>query len=150
VAVWAAVNTIVCFGIRAIRARLVYQRSGYVRMRRRPGVMAGVGLLAGMIGALLAMYSVKAGSSRLSPPLLAGLVIGLAMLLAALRQRRWKYVAFAALSVGLGLALQFLRPTLEAGCFWYFLLMGTAYLVTGTLTLYLFVRHTPARTLEVE
>jgi hypothetical protein len=142
--VWAVVH----FSTRYIRRRLVYPRSGYLEIRKRPWTLALVGLLAVVSAAAAALWFAKAQSSGLSAPLISGLCIGLAMLIGALRHRVRKFAAYATLSVGIGLALQFVDPTLVSGSSWYFCLMGTAFIISGAPTLYLYVHRTPARSLE--
>lgn len=147
-AVWAAVH----FGTRYIRRRLVYPRSGYAEMRikSRPWKLALTGGLAAVAAAALARFFAGTHSSGISAPLGMGLFVGVAMLIGALRVRMRKFAAFAMLSVAVGFALQFIEPTLESGAFWYFFVMGIAFLITGALTLYLYVRRTQAHNLEAE
>jgi ABC-type multidrug transport system permease subunit len=71
-AVWATVH----FGTRYIRRRLVYSRSGYAEMRKRPWKMALLGaVLAAAIAALSAWYLVRTQSFAMSAPLGMGLLI---------------------------------------------------------------------------
>jgi hypothetical protein len=144
--VWAATH----FGTRAIRARLVYQRSGYIR-RKMPRarvlvlfMLSTAVVSAGVAG--LMVYCVKAGVPVVSAPLITGIGIGATMFIPARRARR--YAVYGMLSVGLGLVLHLLVPAMVPGCCLYYLAMGTALLIGGATTLYWFVRHTPVRTAE--
>jgi hypothetical protein len=147
-AAWAITH----FGVRAIRARLVYQRLGYVRLRSRS--MALVALVAAVVGVtvavVLGVYLARMGPHLLHPMLPGGLVIGLMLLVWAVVLHCPVYVGYAVLSVGIGVALQFLEPGLVSGAVWYFLLMGMAFLIGGAITLCLFVRRTPLQDLEGE
>jgi len=138
-AVWAVVH----FSTRFIRRRLVYPRAGYLAIRKRPWTLAFVALAGAVTAAAAALCFARAPSLGFSAPLIAGLSIGLAMLIVALRQRARKFAAYATLSVGIGLVLQFVDPTFVSGTFWYFFLMGTALVISGALTLYFYVCHTP-------
>lgn len=91
----------------------------------------------------------------LSLPLIFGLLFGLMLLISAVAQRSRRYMGYAVLSVVIGVVLPFLEPgwglpALVSGVSWYWLLMGMAFLITGAITLYLFVRRTPAQDLEAE
>ena len=119
-------------------------------MRKRPWKLALAGALAALVAAASAWYLAGTQSPALSAPLMMSLVISLSMLIAALRERVRKFAAFAMLSIGIGLALQFIEPTLVSGTCWYFLLMGAAFVITGALTLCLYVRRTQARNIEAE
>jgi MFS family permease len=138
------------FCTRYIRRRLVYPRSGYLEFRKRPWAMALLAVLAMVIAAAVFWFLVQAHSSRLSYPLMGGLVIGLVMLIRALLTGMPRMAVLGALSMAIGLALQFLEPTMLAGGVWYCLTMGTACLLSGALTLCLFVRRMPPRDLEAE
>jgi len=145
------------FGIRAIRARLVYRRSGYVRplLRPRPWIILLIGMLVGMIVAALGAYLVKTRAHVVSASLSFGLLFGLMLLVVAVRQRSRRYMGYAVLSVAFGVVLHFLEPgwtqaAVASGVSWYWLLMGIAFLITGAITLYLFIRRTPLQDLEAE
>ncbi len=151
------------FGTRFIRRRLVYPRSGYIKMRKRPWEWALMVLLAGLIGAATTAYIAKPESWVLSPILGAGLLLGLSCLIAALRFRSKKLIVYAATSIVLGILLQFIEPQAppDVDIFWwllavhssfirYFFIMGTIWLFGGVLTLYLYTHHTPKRNLEAE
>jgi hypothetical protein len=144
--VWAVVH----FATRYIRRRLVYPRSGYVKLRKRPWLLATATAVSAVTAAALVLSFAKTQSVGLSPPLIAGLLIGLGALIGALWHRVRKLLAFAMLSVGIGFVLQFIEPTLVSGMFWYFLLMGVAFIISGVLTLYFYVRRTPPRNLDAE
>jgi len=151
------------FGTRYIRRRLVYPRSGYLKMRKRPWKLALLALLSGMISAAWVVYFVPTRSWVLSPPLAMGMLMGLAGLIAALLHHAKKFVAYAAISFGIGILLEFIEPQapLNAEIVWrllplrsvaihYFLIMGIVWLIGGVLTLYLYTHHTPECNLEAE
>jgi hypothetical protein len=154
----AATWVITHFGIRAIRARLVYRRSGYVRpllLRPRPWIIVLMGMLVGMIAAALGAYLVKTRAHVVSAPLIVGLLFGLILLAVAVKQRLRRYMGYAVLSIAFGVVLHFLEPgwsqsALVSGVSGYWLLMGIAFLITGAVTLHLFVRRTPPQDLEAE
>jgi hypothetical protein len=137
-------------GTRYIRRRLVYPRSGYVEFRMRPWALALCVVAAVAIAAAVALFLFKARSVRPSYPLILGLACGLPMLIGALRKGVPRLAVLGALSMAIGLALQFLEPTMLAGGVWYCLAMGTACLLSGALTFFLFVRRMPPRNLEAE
>jgi hypothetical protein len=148
---WGATLAITHFGTRAIRARWIYRRSGYIQRRLRPWPLVLFLLLVAVISAGVsvgAVIATKSGFTMLSVPLLSGLGIGLSLSIGVLRARR--FAAYAALSVSLGVALQFLNPTMVPGLCWYYLLMGVALLITGAITLHRFVRDTPAQASEAQ
>lgn len=151
------------FGTRYIRRRLVYPRSGYIKMRKRPWEWALMVLLAGLIGAATTAYIAKPESWVLSPILGAGLLIGLSCLIAALRFRSKKLIVYAAISIVLGILLQFIEPQAspDVDRFWwllavhssfirYFFIMGIIWLFGGVLALCFYIHKTPERNLEAE
>jgi hypothetical protein len=146
----AATWGITHFGIRAIRSRLIYRRSGYVRMRQRPREVVSVMLMGVAIAAASAVYFARTGIDVFSPPLIVGLLLGLIQLVAAAAQRLWRYLGYAVVSILIGVMLQFVKPSLVSGVTWYWLLMAIAFLIGGAMTLYLFVRHTPPQNSEIE
>ena len=143
--IFAVVALVGGFGMRYIRRRLVYPRSGYLETRERPWDL----VLSAVVSVLVAA-AVSWGASRLSFPLMAGLVLGLEMLIRALRTGVLRLAALGTLSMAIGFALQFLEPTLVAGGAWYLFTMGTACILSGALALCLFVRRMPPRNLEAE
>jgi hypothetical protein len=158
-ALWALTH----FGTRFIRRRLVYPRSGYLKVRKRPWELAFLALLSGVIGAGMAAYSAKPDSRTLSPILAMAFLFGIACLIAALRYRTRKFVVYAAISIAIGLLLQSFEPPvppdtgirgmlliLRSSAIWYFLIMGVLYLVGGALALYLYAQHNPKRDVEAE
>lgn len=137
-------------GTHYIRRRLVYPRSGYVEFRMRPWALALCVVVAMVIAAAAAWFLFESRSSRLSYPLIVGLAFGLPMLIGALRKGVPRLAVLGALSMAIGFALQFLEPATLAGGVWYCLAMGTALILSGALTLCLFVRRMPRRNLEAE
>ncbi len=147
---FAVVGLVAWLGTRYIRRRLVYPRSGYIEFRMRPWALALTAAMAMVIAAAVTWFLVKGRSSRLSYPLMMGLLIGLPMLIGALRKGVPRMAVMGALSMAIGLALQFLEPTMLAGGVWYCLTMGTALILSGAIALWLFVRRMPPRNLEAE
>ena len=78
----------------------------------------------------------------------------------ALQRRVRRLAVLATVSILIGVGVQFIEPLSgyeksillrnAAGAFWYFLLMGTAFLISGALTLYSYVGRMPPRDLEAE
>lgn len=151
------------YGTRYIRSRVVYPRSGYIKMRKRPWKWALLMLLAGLLGAATTVYFSRPVTWTLSPILAVGLLMGFACLIAALIFRSKKLIAYAAISIVLGILLQFNepQPPPDANIFWfllnahssimqYYFVMGIIWFSGGFLTLYLYTRQTPKRNLEAE
>jgi hypothetical protein len=157
-AIGGAATAITHFGTRAVRARLVYQRSGYAQRRRpRPAAVARLLLavaaasvgVAGLVGYLHGRSSgTDGGLALLSAPLIMGVGLAAMYLWAALRVRR--FAVYAAVSAGLGVGLHITEPSVVAGSTWYFVAMGVALLVGGAVTLWLFVRRMPTRIQEAQ
>lgn len=148
--VFAAVWLVARFGLRYIRRRLVYPRSGYLESRTRPWVLALIAALGAVVAVVVAWFLVKVHSHELSPPLILGMVIGLSILIGALWKGVPRMAVLGALSMAVGCALQFLEPTSIPGTIWYCLTMGTAFILSGAIALRLFVRRMPPRNLEAE
>jgi hypothetical protein len=144
-AMFVVVPLVAWLGTRYIRRRLVYPRSGYVEFRMRPWALALTAAMAVAVAAAVAWFLFEPRSSRLSFPLIVGLACGLPILIGALRKGVPRLAALGALSMAIGFALQFLEPTTLAGGVWYCLAMGTALILSGALTLCLFVRRMPPR-----
>ena len=154
----AVAGIVVHFGTRYIRRRLVYPRSGYMKLQKRPWVLVSVVALSVISSAALTLWFAKPRSGP-SAPLIFGLLLGLVMLIRAVIDRTRKRLILAMVSIAIGLALQLLEPrqapwtywrSPNAGIFWYCLLMGTAFLISGALTLRSYVRSMPPRGLEAE
>jgi hypothetical protein len=145
----AVAGIVVHFGTRYIRRRLVYPRSGYLKPQKRPWMLAFVVLLSVAGSAGLSFWLAKPRSGP-SPPLLFGLLMGLVMLIRAVIDRTRNRVILAIVSIAIGLALQFIEPRQAPGFFWYCLLMGIAFLLSGALTLRFYILRTPPRNLETE
>ena len=138
------------FGLRYIRRRLVYPRSGYLEFRMRPWVPVLTVAISGVIGVAVNWFVVKAHNHRLSPPLIYGVIFGLLMLIGALSRGLPRLAVLGVLSMAIGFALHFLEPARLPSAVWYCLAMGRAFILSGALTLCLFVRRMPPRNLEAE
>ena len=155
-----AAFTVAHFGTRYIRRRLVYPRSGYLKFQKRPWVLVLVTLLSAAVAAGLSLWFAKSQSSVLSAPLIAGSLNGLVYLIGALQRRVRRLATLAMLSIAIGFAVHLIEPGSgyeksillrnAVGAFWYFLLMGMVFLISGALTLRSYVRHMPLRDLEAE
>jgi hypothetical protein len=129
------------FGPRFIRRRLVYPRGGYIAFRKRPWIAVCSALSAAVVTAAMALFLAKGPSGFL--PLAYALLVSLGMLFWAARTHMPRFAAYAATSVAGGLALYFMHTAWHPGMTLYFSLMGTAFLIGGGLTLFLYVRRTP-------
>ena len=138
------------FGMRYIRQRWVYARSGYVKMRKRPWALVLVMLMSAALTAALALLFAEAGSSAPSPALIHGSLIGLALLAGALLKSVKRFAIYAAVSMAIGILLQLIDPNLRSGLIWYYALMGIVCLSAGILTLHFYARRTPERDTEAE
>lgn len=130
--------------VRRLKERVTYPRTGYVAYRRRPGwlrwLKVGTGVTA---GAIIGLLSVSQSGVVQWLPVLAGTLIGAALLYAGVRFDLTRYHALALVSVLAGgvaawLALSStLRLALLLG------IVGLAAVVAGVVTLIGYLRRNP-------
>ena len=149
IAVNAALWPISHFGTRYIRRRLIYPRSGYMKPQKHHWELA-LALLVCLAGVVGFSFLHAKPRSLVSYPLMTGLGLAMAILVRAVMDRVWKRVGLAIVSIAIGLALQYIEPRETPGMSWYFLLMGTAFVVSGALTLRSYIRSTQPHDLEAE
>jgi len=140
------------FGQKAVarvKERLTYRRSGYVVYRRpapwRRLLTAGMGLAMGILFAWL--LSTSASVTALLPAL-QGLIVSLALLYAGHTFGLWRFYVLAALSVVTGAVcvLSELGGTVAAAV--GFGVPGVGFLLSGLLTLIVYLRRTSASAQE--
>jgi hypothetical protein len=149
IAVNAALWPIFHFGTRYVRRRIVYPRSGYIKPQKHHGMFALALLicLAAVVG-LSFLYAKH--RAVLSDSFVFSLIMGVTLLVRASMDRLRRLGVLAIASVAIGLALQLIGPRQTSGMSWYYLLMGTAFLVSGALTLRSYLRSMPPGGLEAE
>jgi hypothetical protein len=79
-------------------------------MRKRPWEPDLLAFLSVVIGAGVTSYFAKPGCWVMSPPLVRGLLFGLAALIWTLRYRSRKFIAYAATSMGVDILLRLFGP----------------------------------------
>jgi hypothetical protein len=137
-------------GTRYVRRKLVYPRSGYLKMRKRPWRLALMAFSACLLSAALVLYVGKIMIKPAIVPLSLSFLIGMAFLIAGLSTCIRKFILYAVISVGIGLIIQFKHLGFRSGVLWYYWLMGAALLLAGILTLYRYMHETPEQNLEAD
>ena len=131
---------------RALKARVTFPRAGYVAWQE-PGLVTRVGVatLAIVTAAILAAAAVRARSngvtSQMAAPILS-VILSLAFLVAAVRQRAPHYLALAGVAVAMGIVLGKWNAGWESAN-WLFVVLGAASAAIGAVRLALFMRAHP-------
>ena len=151
------------FGLRYIRRRIIYPRSGYARIY--PDYIAMILGACSLYGGW--MWFLKF-NKWLGPEFFISLVVGWVFVFLAAWNQVPRFYALGAFSIGIGALLKFIMPVphLEASrwtrsvaitsqalflvAYRYFLSMGFVLLVVGSIVLYLYAQRTPKQNLEIE
>jgi apolipoprotein N-acyltransferase len=140
---------LVYVGLKFMKERVTFRRTGYVAYQRRAGRIPLVFALSAILGAVSVLVWARSPRPLIWPFALGGL-IGLVYLYRFARTRTSRYVVLAAVSVAIGVALQFQTLSLHAGTMWFFVLLGAAQLLAGALTLCLYLRRTSPPAVQAE
>lgn len=129
--------------VAAVKARLTYPRTGYVaysqpaRARR-----LATGIVAVVVGALVAGLLTRAPATLAWVPLLQGLIVGAALLYFGQRIGLTRFFVLALVSALAGVAASLAGLGESLGDAAYFGAMGVALLVSGGLTLRTYLSRT--------
>ncbi len=131
-------------GVRLLKERITYPRTGYVSYERPRGTSRVVrALAAGIISAGLAAAIIITQRNWLSLAVILGFVYGAVFTYIGLRFSLGRYLALALWSLLLGLALAPLSlPTNPAGAIFH-LGTGVAWLLSGWVTYRRYIAHAP-------
>ena len=153
---------VIHFGTKAIKAHITYPRTGFVEYRKRHRRLTGI--IAFALGALVPVGLVIASRRHwdiTTPASLIGLVFAAAYAYQIARPVRWKWVVVWAMTLG-SLVIAFLpadvlgalandssaahpvRAKLAGTILLYLTIYGTILLISGGISLWLYVRHTQA------
>jgi hypothetical protein len=148
---WIPVALLAYFGAAAIRKRITYRRTGFMKLRRE-GTAVMVAVVAG--GVAIALWYLVAwwlgvlpGDTRLLfDPVLVGICGFSAVAVYSARiseQAKWKWII--ALVMACGLLAVCLVPA-ERSIMWLrsFAVLGAGVLISGGISFYLYLRHTEA------
>jgi hypothetical protein len=128
-----------------LKARITFPRAGYVEWKepsRAQRVAAGA--TAMVTAAVLAALTIRArthGAERVAP-MVMGVILSLAFLVASLTQRAPHMLAFAGVALMLGLAFAAINLGWQS-LNWMLLALGTTVLIGGAVRLSLFLRRNP-------
>jgi hypothetical protein len=134
--------------VQAARARLTYRRTGYAAPRRATGKRRWIvlGLLAVGSAALsvsVVILLVRLRWLHLWFPLLEGAGFGLLLLFLGYSRGLARFYSLAVFSFLLGLAVSWADLGEFTGAAIYMILLGLAYIVTGGLILWSYLRQNP-------
>jgi len=130
------------FGTRLARERLTFPRTGYVAYSTSPGKYIAV-IAVAVITALAAVFT--ASQATLSVTFVMGSLVAAASLHRLARTGLLRYGLLAGASVGIGLVLSFQDLGFREGTMWFCLLMGMTLLVSGTVTMWRYLRQTSSQ-----
>jgi len=137
-----------CFG-EALKARITYPRTGYTAFKPRKftykNILAFIALFvaAGILGAVVGILATQPNQQNFVP-IVMGLIGALAFTLAAQRVEVKRLYYLAAFSLGIGFVLGALGVGVVLGLSFFYLSIGLALIVTGSMVLVQFLRsHEP-------
>jgi hypothetical protein len=130
--------------VRAVKARVTYPRTGYVRYRtagRKRSV--AVAVTAAVAAALLVVWMLRSGApARLWIPALDGLAVGAMLLYLGYTLDLRRFLVLAGVSVVVGFLAATRVAGEIAGSAWYFGTMGLILAGVGGGVLWRYLRHT--------
>jgi hypothetical protein len=132
------------WGLRALKERYVFPRTGYVSYRQNtsPRRRLATGIVGGLTGILVSLLLATAPASRAWIPALQGVLVGGVWLYSGSRVGLARYYALAVASVLLGGAASLAGLGDLRGSVVYFGGMGLGLAISGACTLIRFLRHT--------
>ena len=129
--------------LRALKSRLTYPRTGYVAYRRQSsGRRWSAFLVAGGIGALVAVLFIATPASLAWIPLLDGVAIAIVLLFLGYKVGLIRFYILAAISALAGAALSLSGIDDTAGTAAYFAGMGVALVASGVFALRTYLAET--------
>jgi len=145
-----ALTFILLYGQKALKKRITYPRTGYVKYRQtgkrffagRGLVVGGAAAIAIAIAVVLVLRRMQPHSSRMVGPALGAVTMGLFYVFITQMDAVWRWVVLVALIVAPPVVAM-----LPLGQLWLgnlpVVLMGMIYFVSGTITLALYLRQNP-------
>ena len=135
-----------------LKTRITYPRTGYTAFKPRTynykSILAILALLifAGIFGGMVGMLATQPNQQRVGiiVPITLGIVGALAFTFAAKRVEVKRFYYLAAFSIGIGLVIGALGVGVVLGVSFFYLSIGLALIVTGSVALMQFLRsHEP-------
>jgi len=149
-----AMVLILHYGMKAIKERLTYPRTGFVKYRKRDAVWVPmiVGAVVAVLFTVAAVTAIRSPGKHTFPAPLIGIGLAASYAYGIARAVPWKWlVAGVMASVSLLLAAnpadlaESLAGHSWVGMFWLtFMACGVILLLSGAISLWLYVRHTHA------
>ena len=136
----------------ALKARITYPRTGFMAFKPRTynykSILAWLALLilGGVLGAMMGMLATQPDQQRVGffVPITLGIVGALAFTFAAQRIEVKRFYYLAAISIGFGLLIGALGVGVVLGLSFFYLSIGLAQIVTGSVALVQYLRsHEP-------
>ena len=129
--------------LKAVKMRLTYPRTGYIRYTRTKSSKRRTTFIIGaIIGALLGVTFATAPASSNWLPAINGLLIGGAWLFVAHKIGLPRFYVMALLSALLGIGISIIGLGDMIGLAVYYLTTGLIMCISGGLTLYIYLRDT--------
>jgi hypothetical protein len=131
--------------IQRIKERTTYPRTGYVNYKSSWKNKGNVAIAVGVMALVLAfvVFTAVTDTKLIAwGPVVCGLFLGILMIQAGYRQPRFYFLAFLGLLIGAGLVVSGIRIVLGMSLF--FGLNGLILLISGSLTLWKYLRQNPA------
>ena len=132
--------------VRFFKRRIAYPRTGYVAFKKKeqsPKRRAAAAIAAGLIGASVAALYGLSSSTKALMPALFGLLLGIAVFFIAHRIGLVRFYVLSAISAVIGVAVAVAGVEEMRGIFFYYVFFGASVLVSGVVTLVLYVRRFP-------
>lgn len=130
--------------VRFFKHRVTYPRTGYVSFKKKepdPKRKAAAAVVGGLIGASLAALYTLSPSARTLLPAVNGLLIAVAVLLAAHRVGVFRFYLLAAASVIIGFVLTATGNGDLKGVGAFYFVFGAAVLISGLAALAVYLRR---------
>ena len=134
--------------IKILKARLIYPRTGYIAFKPRTYnyknvlVMVAILILGGILGGTLGMLATQPNEQEIGVfvPIGQGIVGAMILTYAAKRVEVKRFYYLAAFSVGIGLAIGAFGVGVVLGISYFYLSIGLALIVTGSVALRQYLR----------
>lgn len=132
------------------KERLTFPRTGYVAYRREAGIRRSLRIalslvVGGLLGAAVSVLVMQPFQNFDILPLVSGLLLGFVLAFLAWRTSLARLYLLAAFSTGTGLGLAFARLGNYTALAVYYLALGLGLLVSGLVTLVLYLRQNPRK-----
>jgi hypothetical protein len=132
--------------VRFFKRRITYPRTGYVAFKKKelsPKRRVAAAIAAGLIGASVAALYGLSSSIKTLMPALYGILFGIAVFFIANRIGTLRFYLLSVASAIIGVAIAAAGVEEIKGVFFYYIFFGASVMISGLVTLILYLRRFP-------